>query len=224
MAIHQWPASEQPREKLLRSGAKSLSDAELLAIFLRTGVKGCSAVELARQLLLKHGSLKALFHASFDEFCQVKGMGLAKYAQLQAILEIAKRYFWEELAEKPMMNSAEAAGDFLLSEMSRLSREVFSCIFLDNQHKLICYEELFFGTINQSPVFPREIARRAMELNAAAVILAHNHPSGVAEPSRADKEITRVIREALNVLDVRVLDHLVVGAKQVYSFAGNGLL
>lgn len=224
MAIHQWPLSEQPREKLLRSGAKSLSDAELLAIFLRTGVKGCSAVELAKQLLKKHGGLRALFNSSLEEFCQVKGMGAAKYTQLQAVLEMSKRYFWEDLAEQPVMNSADAAGQFLLSEMSHLSREVFSCIFLNNQHKLICYEELFFGTINQSPVFPREIAKRAMELNAAAVILAHNHPSGVAEPSMADKEITKVIRQALNVLDVRVLDHLVVGAQEVYSFADNGLL
>lgn len=224
MAIHQWPLSEQPREKLLRSGAKSLSDAELLAIFLRTGVKGCSAVELAKQLLKKHGGLRALFNSSLEEFCQVKGMGAAKYTQLQAVLEMSKRYFWEDLAEQPVMNSADAAGQFLLSEMSHLSREVFSCIFLNNQHKLICYEELFFGTINQSPVFPREIAKRAMELNAAAVILAHNHPSGVAEPSMADREITKVIRQALNVLDVRVLDHLVVGAQEVYSFADNGLL
>lgn len=224
MAIHQWPLSERPREKLLRSGAKALSDAELLAIFLRTGVKGSSAVELARQLLIKHGGLRALFNSSLEEFCQLKGMGVAKYAQLQAVLEMSKRYFWEDLAEQPIMNSAEVAGQYLLSEMSHLSREVFSCIFLNNQHKLICYEELFFGTINQSPVFPREIAKRAMELNAAAVILAHNHPSGVAEPSVADREITKVIRQALNVLDVRVLDHLVVGAQEVYSFADNGLL
>lgn len=224
MAIHQWPLSERPREKLLRSGAKSLSDAELLAIFLRTGVKGYSAVELANQLLKKHGGLRALFNSSLEEFCQVKGMGAAKYTQLQAVLEMSKRYFWEDLAEQPIMNSADAAGQFLLSEMSHLSREVFSCIFLNNQHKLICYEELFFGTINQSPVFPREIAKRAMELNAAAIILAHNHPSGVAEPSMADREITKVIRQALNVLDVRVLDHLVVGAQEVYSFADNGLL
>lgn len=224
MAIHQWPLSEQPREKLLKMGAQSLSDAELLAIFLRTGIKGCSAVELAKLLLQQHGGLRPLFDASLDEFQQLKGLGVAKYTQLQAILEMSKRYFREELYEQPIMNSAEKAGYFLLSEMSHLSREVFSCLFLDNQHKLICYEELFFGTINQSPVFPREIAKRAMELNAAAVILAHNHPSGVAEPSMADKEITKVICRALNVLDVRVLDHLVVGSKQVYSFADHGLL
>lgn len=224
MSIHQWPVEQQPREKLLTSGAQSLSDAELLAIFLRTGIKGCSAVDLARQLLQHFGSLTALFNASLDEFCQTKGMGTVKYVQFQAVLEMARRYYWEELLEKPMMNSAEEAGQFLLSQMAHLHREVFSCLFLDNQHKLISYEELFFGTINQSPVFPREIAKRAMQVNAAAVILAHNHPSGIAEPSIADKEITKCIRQALNVLDVRVLDHLVVGRKAVYSFAGNGLL
>lgn len=224
MAIHQWPASEQPREKLLASGAQSLSDAELLAIFLRTGVKGCSAVELARQLLQHYGSLRSLFNASHDMFCEARGLGDAKYVQLQAVLEMARRYFWEELASQPILNSAEGAGKYLRSKMAGLSREIFACLFLNSQHHLIAYEELFQGTINQAPVFPREIARRALYHNAASVILAHNHPSGVAEPSTADRDITRVIRQALNVLDIQVLDHLIVGQTRVYSFADHGLL
>lgn len=224
MAIHQWPASEQPREKLLKSGANSLSDAELLAIFLRTGIQGSSAVDLARELLLRYGSLRALFNSSVVEFCETKGMGEVKYAQLQAVLEMARRYFWEELVKQPLMTSADSAGNFLLSKMTGLQREVFSCLFLDNQHHIIVYEELFQGTINQAPVFPREIARKALQHNAAAVILAHNHPSGVAEPSFADKEITKTIKQALNLLDIQVLDHFVVGSREVYSFANNGLM
>lgn len=224
MAIHQWPVSEQPREKLLQSGAQALSDAELLAIFLRTGVAGCSAVELARQLLMHYGSLNALFNASRNEFCAGKGLGDAKYVQLQSVLEMARRYFWEELAGQPVMNSADTAGHFLLSKMAGLQREVFACLFLNSQHHLIAYEELFQGTINQAPVFPREIARRAMQHNAAAVILAHNHPSGVAEPSLSDREITKTICNALNVLEIKVLDHLIVGQRHVYSFAEHGLL
>lgn len=224
MSIQQWPKAEQPREKLLRFGAKSLSDAELLAIFLRTGVKNCSAVDLARLLLQKYGSLHALFNADVKEFCQGRGLGVVKYVQLQAVLEMARRYFWEALAAAPVMKSAEVAGDYLLAQMKDLQQEVFSCIFLNNQHHVIAYEELFFGTINQAPVFPREIARKAIYHNAAGVILAHNHPSGVAEPSIADKEITKTIQNALKLLEIQVLDHFVVGRASVYSFANNGLL
>jgi DNA repair protein RadC len=224
MAIHQWPASEQPREKLLKSGAKSLSDAELLAIFLRTGVVGCSAVELARNLLVHYGSLKALFDAPEAQFCAVKGLGPAKYVQLQAVLEMARRYFWEELEQLPMLNSAVQAQDYIYLKMRDLQREVFSCLFLNSQNQVIVYEEVFYGTINQAPVFPRELAKKALHHNAAAVILAHNHPSGVAEPSSADRAITELICDALNLLDIRVLDHFVVGKSRLYSFAEHGLL
>ncbi len=224
MAIYQWPASEQPREKLLKSGAKSLSDAELLAIFLRTGVTGCSAVELARNLLSQYGSLKALFEATEVHFCQARGLGPVKYVQLQAVLEMAKRYFWEELEQMPALNSAIQAQDYIYMKMRDLQREVFSCLFLNSQNQVICYEEIFYGTINQAPVFPRELAKKALYHNAAAVILAHNHPSGVAEPSSADRAITELICDALNLLDIRVLDHFVVGKSKLYSFAEHGLL
>lgn len=224
MAIYQWPASEQPREKLLKSGAKSLSDAELLAIFLRTGVAGCSAVELARNLLGEYGSLKSLFEATEARFCQARGLGPVKYVQLQAVLEMAKRYFWEELEQMPALNSATQAQDYVYMKMRDLPREVFSCLFLNSQNQVICYEEVFYGTINQAPVFPREIAKKALSHNAAAVILAHNHPSGVAEPSSADRAITELICDALNLLDIRVLDHFVVGKSRLYSFAEHGLL
>jgi len=224
MAIKQWPAGDQPREKLIKMGASSLSDAELLAIFVRTGVVGCSAVELARQLLHDYGSLAALFNASREQFCSARGLGPVKYVQLQAVLEMAKRYFWEELAQSPALNSAQQAQDYIYMKMRDLQREVFSCLFLNAQNQVICYEELFFGTINQAPVFPRELAKKALQHNAAAVILAHNHPSGVAEPSSADKAITEVIMDALNLLDIRVLDHFVVGRNQLYSFAEHGLL
>lgn len=224
MAIYQWPLSEQPREKLLKRGANSLSDAELLAIFLRTGVAGCSAVELARQLINDYGSLKALFDASQQQFCTAKGLGPVKYVQLQAVLEMAKRYFWEELEQAPTLTSAKQAHDYIYIKMRDLQREVFSCLFLNAQNQVICYEEVFFGTINQAPVFPRELAKKALQHNAAAVILAHNHPSGVAEPSSADKTITELICDALNLLDIRVLDHFIVGKNQLYSFAEHGLL
>lgn len=224
MAISQWPVSEQPREKLLKSGAKSLSDAELLAIFLRTGVAGCSAVELARNLLMQYGSLKALFEASEAKFCEARGLGPVKYVQLQAVLEMAKRYFWEELEQMPALNSAAQAQDYIYMKMHHLQREVFSCLFLNSQNQVITYEEIFYGTINQAPVFPRELAKKALQYNAAAVILAHNHPSGVAEPSSADKAITEVICDALNLLDIRVLDHFVVGKSRLYSFVEHGLL
>lgn len=224
MAIYQWPISEQPREKLLKSGAKALSDVELLAIFLRTGVTGCSAVELARNLLLEYGSLQALFNATETEFCKARGLGPVKFVQLQAVLEMAKRYFWEELDQMPSLTSASQATDYIYVKMRDLQREVFSCLFLNSQNQVICYEEIFQGTINQAPVFPRELAKKALAYNAAAVILAHNHPSGVAEPSSADKEITELICDTMALLDIRVLDHFVVGKSKLYSFAEHGLL
>ncbi|CAA0079438.1 Uncharacterised protein [BD1-7 clade bacterium] len=224
MSMQHWPASEQPREKLLNRGASALSDAELLAIFLRTGVPGLSALDMARQLLADYGSLQALFSASQTDFCRAKGLGKVKYIQLQAVLEMSRRYFWEELKQQPEITSAASARDFVYVRMSALQREVFSCIFLNSQHQVLEYEELFLGTIDQSAVYPRELAKRALFHNAAAVIVAHNHPSGVSEPSQADKSITALLVEALKMLDIRVLDHFVVGRGSVYSFAENGLL
>lgn len=224
MPIHQWPTSERPREKLIQKGVASLSDAELLAIFLRTGVRGSSAVDLARQLIDDHGSLQALFKANKRQFCQSKGVGPAKYVQLQAVLEMARRYFWEDLERSPKLSSAAQVREYLLMKMSDLPKEVFSCMFLNSQYQLINYEELFSGTVNQAPVYPREVAKRALDNNAAAVILAHNHPSGECHPSRSDRQITEVICDALALLDIRVLDHFIIGKQQVYSFAEHGLL
>lgn len=224
MSIQDWPLAERPREKLLRHGASALTDAELLAIFLRTGMPGCSALELARVLINQFGSLKALFSADQQTFCQLKGVGPAKYVQLQAVLEMARRYFWEEAIESPFMHSAEAARVYVYTQMHDLPREVFACVFMNSQYQVESYEELFQGSLNQAPVFPREVARKALQLNAAAVILCHNHPSGVEQPSQADKNITQLICDALSVLDVKVLDHFIVGKNKVYSFAEHGLL
>ena len=224
MSIQDWPQQERPREKLLKQGASVLSDAELLAIFLRTGVTGLSAIDLSRELILSYGSLKALFAATESEFCQARGLGPVKYAQLQAVLEMGRRYFFEEMAAKPVMGSAEAAQKYVLSQIGHQPREIFACVFLNSQYHVEHYEEMFQGTLNQAPVFPREIAKKALQLNAAAVILAHNHPSGVAEPSSADRDITELICDALALLDIRVLDHFIIAKSRVYSFAEHGIL
>jgi len=224
MAITDWPVNERPREKLLLRGAQVLSDAELLAIFLRTGVNGRSAVDLARDLLIEHGSLRALFECSQDRFTQSMGLGNAKYAQLQAVLEMARRHLHESLKKKSVVNSPDSTRDFLTSRMRGYQREVFACLFLDNRHQIIEYEELFQGTIDSTAVYPREVVKTALFHNAAAVIFAHNHPSGVNEPSDADKQITRKLKEALHLVDIRVLDHVIVGEGQAFSFAENGLL
>lgn len=224
MSIKDWPEGERPREKLLRHGAMALSDAELLAIFLRTGAPGVSAVELARQLLQQFGDLHAMLGADLDTFCAGKGLGQAKYTQLQAVMEMSRRYFAETLKREGVMNSPEATRRFLASRLSVQAREVFAVLFLDNRHRVIVYEELFFGTIDGASVHPREVVRRALSHHAAAVILAHNHPSGIAEPSNADQAITRRLCSALELIDVRVLDHFIVGEGTPYSFAENGLI
>ncbi len=224
MSILDWPEGERPRGKLLSVGADALSDAELLAIFLRTGVKGCSAVDLAAELLRHFGSLSDLFAATEAEFCQARGLGQAKYVQLQAVLEMARRYYQSDVTQRPVLSNSESAKRLLQSKMQDYEQEVFSCLFLNTQHQLLEYEEMFKGTINKAPVYPREIAKRALNHNAAAVILAHNHPSGLAEPSRSDEMITEDICKALALLDVNVLDHFIVGRSSVFSFAQHGLL
>ncbi|AOU96714.1 hypothetical protein BI364_00600 [Acidihalobacter yilgarnensis] len=223
MGIKDWPAGERPREKLLTRGAEALSDADLLAIFLRTGVPGKSAVDLARELLTEFGGLRPLLAASSEAFCRGKGLGEAKYVQLQAVLEMGRRYLWEELARGDAIASPEAAGRYLAARLRDRPSEVFACVFLDGRHRVIAYEELFHGTIDGASVHPREVVRRALHHNAAALILAHNHPSGVAEPSAADEAITQRLRDALGLIDVRILDHLVVG-ESVVSLAQRGLL
>jgi DNA repair protein RadC len=221
--LKNWPEMERPREKLLHLGAKSLSDAELLAIFLRTGVKGCNVVELSRNLLNTFGSLANVYRANEQDFCQQHGLGRAKYVQLQACLEMSKRYLAEELAQQgSVLTSSKATRDYLISELRHENREVFAVLFLDNQHQILKFERLFWGTLDAAAVYPRVVVEQALKNQAAAVILSHNHPSGIAEASIADKHITKKLEEALQLIDVRVLDHMIVAGNQCYSFAENG--
>mgnify|MGYP001545342938 FL=1 len=222
--IRDWPARERPREKLLSRGPAALSDAELLAIFLRTGVKGKTAVDLARDLLVDFGGLRPLLEADRQQFCDRHGLGRARYAQLQALLEIVRRNLQEQLQRADALENPNATRTFLSSRLRHLPYEVFACLFLDNRHRVIEYEELFRGTIDGASVHPREVVRQALHHNAAAIILAHNHPSGVAEPSQADIQLTRRLVEALSLVDVRVIDHVVIGDGPGVSLAERGLL
>ena len=224
MPITDWPEDERPREKLLARGATALSDAELLAIFLRTGVAGKSAVDLARDLLSHFGSLRALLKASEESFCAEKGLGQAKYAQLQAVLEMARRHLAEELPERDALSDPQAARDYLKARLRDLPLEVFAILFLDTRHRVIAFEELARGSLDGAAVYPREVVKAALRHNAAAVILAHNHPSGVAEPSAADRALTAKLKAALAAVDIRVLDHLVIGEGAPASFAERGWL
>jgi len=223
MAITDWPAEQRPREKLLAQGANALTDAELLAIFLRTGVRGKSAVDLAHDLLEDNNGLRGLLSLDRDGFCANKGMGDAKFTQLQAVIEMARRHLKEKLQRGDAFTSPEATAQFVRHKLRSYPYEVFSCLFLDTRHRLIEFEELFRGTIDSASVHSREIVRKAIHHNAAAVILAHNHPSGSPEPSQADQRITRRISDALELIDVRVLDHIVVGDETV-SMAARGLI
>ena len=224
MAISDWPEQDRPREKLLQRGSSALTDAELLAIFLRTGTPGKTAVDLARELLAGFGSLKALLEADQQRFCLANGLGSAKYAQLQAVLEMARRHFKEILQHGNALTSPEITRAYLSAQLRGYSYEVFACLFLDNQHRVIQLDELFRGTIDGTSVYPREVAKKALHYNAAAVIFAHNHPSGLSEPSQADKLITEKLQQALALFDIRVLDHFIIGDGQPYSFKEHGLL
>jgi DNA repair protein RadC len=224
MAITDWPEDDRPREKLIGKGATALSDAELLAIFLRTGMQGKSAVDLARELLKRFDNLSGIFSASQQAFTEVPGMGPAKYVQLQAVLEMARRALAEKMREPHLLNSPQAVRDYLRLTLQAKPHEVFLGIFLDAQHRVIQVEELSSGTLTQTSVYPREVAKRALYHNAAAIIFAHNHPSGVAEASRADEDLTRALKQALKLIDVSVLDHFIVGSGNVFSFAETGRL
>ena len=224
MAIHDWPVSERPREKLLAQGAQTLSDAELLAVMFGSGARGRSAVELARGLLIRFGSLRELLTASHQHALAGPGLGPARYCLLQAALELSRRHYRESLNIGPALSSPQSAQSFLLAQLRDRPYEVFCCLHLDTRHRLIAFEELFRGTIDGATVHPREVVRQSLARNSAAVIFAHNHPSGVAEPSQADELITQRLRAALNLIDVRVLDHLIVGADSCMSFAERGLL
>ncbi len=224
MSITDWPEGDRPREKLLQKGAAALSDAELLAIFLRTGVVGKSAVDLARELLNRFGNLTQLFATSEADFCAVHGMGQAKFVQLQAVLEMSRRALQEQLQGGDVLNAPRAVRDYLQLLLRSREQEVFVALFLDTQHRVLAVEELFQGTLSQTSVYPREVVKRALAHNAAAVIFAHNHPSGVAEPSHADELITSILKQALALVEVRVLDHFIVAGGATLSFAERGLL
>ncbi|MFM2053296.1 MAG: hypothetical protein RL456_1333 [Pseudomonadota bacterium] len=216
------PADLRPREKLLSRGPSALADAELLALLLRTGVAGTGVLQMAEQLLARFDGLGGLLRADVQALQGVKGLGPAKRAELLAVLELARRTLSAELGRRPVFDSPRAVREYLALQLADLPHEVFAVLFLDAQHRLIAFEPMFRGTLTQTSVYPREVLKRALALNAAAVILAHNHPSGLAEPSSADRALTRSLDAALKVIDVRVLDHLVVGRGQVVSFAERG--
>lgn len=224
MGIRDWPAAERPREKLMELGAEALSDAELLAIFLRVGVAGKSAVDLARDLLNKFGSLNAIFAASEEQISQVHGMGSSKYVQLQAIFEMSRRALNEKMQTQNVLNSPQQVRDYLVLKLGSLHKEVFLVLFLDTQNRLVASEEMFSGSLKETSVYPREVVKRALHFNAAAVIFAHNHPTGIAQQSSADEVITQMLKKALALVDVRVLDHFIVAGNQVLSFSERGLL
>ena len=224
MAITDWPMLERPREKLLQRGPASLSDAELLAIFLRTGVRGKSAVDLARDLLVRCGGLGALFAAKRAELVSLPGLGDAKFSQLQAVLEMARRALAETLRSSDALSSPGAVRDFLRLTLASRDHEVFLAVLLDAQNRVLACDELFRGTLTQTSVYPREVVKCALARNAAAVIFAHNHPSGVAEPSHADEVLTQALKQALALVDIKVLDHFIVAGGSALSFAERGLI
>ncbi|MDR6228256.1 DNA repair protein RadC [Pseudomonas sp. SORGH_AS199] len=224
MSIKDWPAQERPREKLLAQGAQALTDAELLAIFLRTGVAGKTAVDLARQLLGEFGSLRALLEADLAAFSAHLGLGPAKYSQLQAVLEMGRRHLAESLRRDSALESPQQVRDYLKARLRHEPHEIFACLFLDTRHRVLAFEALFHGTIDGASVYPRQVVKRALAHNAAAVILTHNHPSGIAEPSQADRLLTTRLKDALALVDVRVLDHFIVGDGEPLSMAEYGWL
>ncbi|MBI5270638.1 MAG: DNA repair protein RadC [Burkholderiales bacterium] len=218
------PAAARPREKLLAHGPAALADAELVALLLRTGMKGKGVLALADELVTSFRGVAGLLHSQADDFRRIKGLGPAKRAELAAVMELARRALAQQLRHAPAFDSPAKVKDFVGLQLGQLGHEVFAVMFLDAQHRLIEWRELFQGTLTQTSVYPREVVRHALALNAGAVILAHNHPSGLAEPSRADEYLTQSLKAALQLVDVRVLDHLVVGTGHVVSFAERGLL
>lgn len=222
MPLHDLPPEARPREKLLARGPEALADAELLALLLRTGIQGTPVLQLAQQLLDQFGGWHGLLHARVADLKGIKGLGPAKQAEIAAVLEIARRSLHSELAQRPVFDAPESVRRYLSLQLGGLGHEVFAVLFLDAQHRLIALEEMFRGTLTQTSVYPREVVKRGLALGAAAVILAHNHPSGVAEPSRADELLTQALQSALNLVDIRVLDHFVVGMGEVISMAERG--
>jgi len=224
VAICDWPESERPREKLLERGPQALSEAELLALLLGSGVRGCSAVELARALISEFGSLRELLNADRARWRGKRGIGPARYAAVKAAMELARRHLCEPLRLGCALDAPEATRRFLVAQLRDRPYEVFCCLFLDNRHRLIAFEEIFRGTIDSASVHPREVIRQALTHNAASVIVAHNHPSGAIEPSQADECVTRRLKDAVALVDVRLLDHFIVGDGHCFSFAEHGML
>ena len=224
MAITDWPAHERPRERLIKGGPAQLSDAELLAIFLRTGVNGKSAVDLGREIMMHFGSLSGLFAARLGDFSALSGIGPAKYAQLQAIMGLARRLLAEDMQKGVALTASDKVKDYLRLYFSRQSHESFVVLFLDVGNKLIACTEMFRGTLSHTSVYPREVVKAALACNAASVIFAHNHPSGTVKPSQADKTLTHLLRQALGLVDIRVLDHVIVAGNETFSFAEHGLM
>ncbi len=222
MGINHWPEDQRPRERLIRQGAQVLSDAELLSVFLRVGVRGKSAVDLGRDMLEEFGSLRTLFAANLQDFSKVHGLGSAKFAQLQAVLELAKRSISEELQINSTLSSPQAVKQFLQLQIGHKQYESFTVLFLDVKNRLISAQELFRGSLSHASVYPREVVKTALGYNAASLILAHNHPSGSTEPSQADLSLTQTLKSALALVDIRVLDHFIVANNQIYSFAEHG--
>lgn len=224
MRITDWPKEDRPREKLLSLGEKSLTDAELIAIFIKSGIRGKTALDIAKELLQEFFGIKGLLRASQQELTRKRGLGNAKYALLKAAVELGKRYSEERLPIGTLLNDSRSTQRFLNYRLRELAYEVFACLFMDTHLRLIQYEELFYGTINGAYVYPREIVRRGLRYNAAKIILAHNHPSGRPLPSTADKDLTVFIKEAVGLVDIEVVDHIIIGAETNYSFAEAGLL
>jgi DNA repair protein RadC len=224
MTISKWPSADRPREKLLAKGAKTLTDAELVAIFINTGTREQTALDIAKTLLTTFGCLKKLLNAAPHEIRQTRGLGWAKYANLQAAVELGRRYSNDSVPLRSKLNNSKATQQFLVNCLRHYPNEVFACLFLDNHYRLIQFEELFHGTINEATIYPREIVRRALIHNAAHLILAHNHPSGSPDPSEADKNITHHIKQALALVDINVIDHIIIGNPENFSFAEAGII
>lgn len=224
MPINHWPKQERPREKLFARGPDTLSDAELLAILLRTGTRGRTAVDLARDLLNEFSGLRALIEADASTVCRFKGLGRTKYVAIRAAIELARRYLEAGLQKQDVLTNPQSTRDYLTSQLRAYPHEVFACLFLDNRHHILSFDKMFNGTIDGASVYPREVVKRALSHNAAAVIFAHNHPSGIAEPSNADIGLTRRLKTALELVDIRVLDHFIIGNQQAVSFAERGLI
>ena len=224
MAINHWPSLERPREKLLAKGANALSDAELLAIFIHTGTQKESAIDIARNLLSEFGGIRNILTAEQQQFCQIQGLGPVKFALMQAAIELGKRFYSEKLYRGDALSSPELVANHLIHQLRDRQHEVFSILYLDSRHRIIEYEELFTGTLNSASVYPREVVKKVLSHNAGAVIIAHNHPSGVAEPSQSDLSITNKLKDALSLIDVKLLDHLIIGDGEYVSFSSRGLI